>query len=407
MIQYQSLNNSLISGSPVFPIIDLGLHGFADTFYPKNLSTIASRTAPLICCLDKGTGLVQLQNVTVAEERYNLIDYSYTSSNSQVSRRHWQEFFQSVSRKIPIKHGRILEIGSNDGYLLSLFKKGATQIIGIDASETVVLEANSRGIETIHGIFGESDELNITLKEKISEFDLIIANNVLNHSNNPLKFIKDISCFLKRDGIFVFEVPYWYSTISSFRFDQIYLEHITYFTVESLEHFLKTAGLFIYEVELVDYHGGSLRVHAGFSDRFSKSKDDFLALERKIGLKDENTYIVYMNKVNEIKNRFILNLNQYKKAKPFSKIFGVGAAAKANTLLTYFGLTNQDIHFIIDASPLKQGKITPVSLIPIEKDEIISDLSSGLGIVLAWNLNIQLKKKLIEINKNIEFLDIL
>lgn len=406
MIQFKSLNTSLISGNEVTPIIDLGQHGFADTFYPIELKEIASSSAPLVCCLDKTTGLVQLQNITSAKDRYDLVDYSYTSSNSHISRQHWIDFFKSVIDKKILMGGDILEIGSNDGYLLNLFKQYASRIIGVDASSVMVSEANLRGIETIHGIFGESEELNSRIIEMGGKFSVVIANNVLNHANNPTKFVKDISFLLGSEGMFIFEVPYWYSTILSLRFDQIYLEHITYFTVESLEYLLKTADLYINDVELVDYHGGSLRVYASAKKESSINKSNLIALEESLKLKDENTYKIYMNKVNAVKSKFFENLEIHKKNRNFSAIFGVGAAAKANTLLTYFGLNNKSIDFIVDSSPFKQNKITPVSLIPIKNDEILTEISNGLGIVLAWNLGTNLKNKLLTINKNIEFLDI-
>ena len=406
-MQFKSNNTSLISGCETVPIIDLGQHGFADSFYPIELKDIASKTVPLVCCLDKTTGLVQLQNITVAKDRYDLVDYSYTSSNSQISQEHWNEFFNSVTSKINLQGGYILEIGSNDGYLLSLFKRITSNVTGLDASTTMVTEANSRGINTVHGIFGESEKLNPNIGDVERKFDAILANNVLNHANNPLKFVKEISSLLNRDGVFIFEVPYWCNTISSLRFDQIYLEHITYFTVGSLEYLLSTAGLYINEVELVNYHGGSLRVYASFKKECSLNKGNFIVLENNLKLKDEKTYVLYVNKVNQVRDNFLKNLTKLKEKNQTSTVFGVGAAAKANTLLTYYGLNSQSVEFIVDSSPFKQGKITPVSLIPIMADETLTKVSNGIGIILAWNLSDNLKNKLLSINKNIEFLDIL
>jgi SAM-dependent methyltransferase len=407
MMQFISNNTSLISGCETIPIIDLGNHGFADSFYSLELKDLASKTVPLVCRLDKTTGLVQLQNITVAKDRYDLVDYSYTSSNSQISREHWNEFFNSVKNKINLQGGYILEIGSNDGYLLSLFKQITSNVIGVDASANMVTEANSRGIDTVHGIFGESEDLISNIGDVDRKFNAILANNVLNHANNPLKFVKEISSLLNKDGVFIFEVPYWYNTISSLRFDQIYLEHITYFTVESLEYLLSTADLYINEVELVDYHGGSLRVYASFRKEYSSNKENFLALEDKLELKSESTYFTYMNQINQVRDSFLKNLTRYRNEKPASTIFGIGAAAKANTLLTYYGLNSQSIEFIVDSSPFKQGKITPVSLIPIVDDQILVSVSNGVGVILAWNLSNNLKDKLRSINMSLQFLDIM
>lgn len=406
LIQFKSINDSLISGYPVVPIINLGFHGFADSFYPPELAEQARESAPLICCLDKTTGLVQLKNLTVAADRYNLVDYSYTSSNSIIAQEHWNNFFKAVLAKLGTNTENILEIGSNDGYLLSLFKNFGHIVLGVDASQAMVTRANLKGIRTIQGIFGESTISTSEINKHSENFSLIIANNVINHSNNPINFVKEVASYLNEDGTFIFEVPYWYSTISSLRFDQIYLEHITYFTVESLEHLLKTANLYINDVELVDYHGGSLRVYSSFKNAYSSNKDKFINLEATLNLKEEKTYINYVKKINQNKDIFLKNLENFQSLHPTRLVFGIGAAAKSNTLLTYYGLDTKKINFIVDSSPFKQGKITPVTCIPIKKDEILLDIKSGLGVILAWNLSKTLKEKILNINSNIDFLDL-
>ena len=157
-------------------------------------------------------------------------------------------------------------------------------------------------------------------------------------------------------------------------------------------------NIFMLEIftDLLDPKQGTILIQLAFAT----------LAEESLKLKDENTYKIYMSKVNAVKSKFFENLEIHKKNTNFSAIFGVGAAAKANTLLTYFGLNNKSIDFIVDSSPFKQNKVTPVSLIPIKNDETLAEISNGLGIVLAWNLGTNLKNKLLTINKNIKFLDI-
>jgi 2-polyprenyl-3-methyl-5-hydroxy-6-metoxy-1,4-benzoquinol methylase len=361
----------------------------------------ASLAAPLICRLDKYSGLVQVQNLTFAEDRYNYVDYAYTSSNSQISRDHWSEFITSVDKRKKLNSSKVLEIGSNDGFLLRLAKAYTKNIVGIDASDYMVNMANRSGIKTIKGIFGESPEVIESLKKEYNDFDFIFANNVVNHSNNPVKFISDITRLISNDGILVFEVPYWLETIKTYRFDQIYHEHITYFSIESAEFLLNKCGLYINDVQVVDYHGGSLRIYASLNNGRSKAVDDLLEIEKEFRLKEVSTYVEYSNKILRIKDNFLEKIEQ----KNYKCIFGIGAAAKANTFLTYYGFNQKSMRFILDSSPFKQGKITPVTKIPIVADDFVSTLNEGTGIVLAWNLGASLKTKLLSINSNLEFID--
>ena len=401
MIKYQSIIRSLVSDEITNPIIDLGAHGFADSFFNKNMVDEASVAAPLICRLDKYSGLIQVENLTFADDRYNYVDYAYTSSNSQISRDHWSEFITSVDNRKRLNSSKVLEIGSNDGFLLRLAKAYTNNIVGIDASDYMVNMANRSGIKTIKGIFGESPEVIESLKKEYNDFDFIFANNVVNHSNNPIKFISDITRVIANDGILVFEVPYWLETIKTYRFDQIYHEHITYFSIESAEFLLNKCGLYINDVQVVDYHGGSLRIYASLNNARSKAMDDLLEIERGFKLKEESTYVEYSNKIIRIKDNFLEKIEQ----KNYKCIFGIGAAAKANTFLTYYGFNQKSMRFILDSSPFKQGKITPVTKIPIVADDFVSTLNEGTGIVLAWNLGASLKTKLLGINSNLEFID--
>ena len=406
-MQYKNLSESLISGNETIPIIDLGNHGFADSFFPLNMSNEACKSMPLICRLDKTSGLVQLENISFAADRYSLVDYSYSSSNSNASRDHWNEYAFFLHKEVGLKNINVLEVGSNDGFLLEQIKNYTSNILGIDASPTMTAYANSKGIRTITGVFGESPDLSSNLREHYKEFDLIIANNVLNHSNDPVKFLKLVSSHLSSDGLFVLEVPYWLNTIKSLRFDQIYLEHITYFTVESINNLVLAAGLYIKDVSLVDYHGGSLRVLVGKNRFHSSSKDKFIDSEKRFNLKHEKTYLDYVKKINQARSNFFVRMEKEVNLDKSATVFGVGAAAKANTLLTYYGLNSQKMKFIVDSSILKQGKMTPVTLIPIVPDNQVQQIMSGVGVVLAWNLNTFLKSALLKLNPKIKFVDTL
>lgn len=405
-INYRSNNKSLISGEETIQIIDLGQHGFADSFFPKSQMELALQSAPLVCQLDQETGLVQLLNLTESSQRYAGLEYSYTSSNSHTAKMHWQNFIAHVNHFKSMKSRSVLEIGSNDGFLLGVAKLHTGDVLGVDASPYMTDIANRSGIDTLAGPFGESETLKEDIQKRNSTFDFIFANNVLNHSNDPINFVKDVSELLKEDGIFVFEVPYWYNTITSLHFDQIYHEHVTYFTVKSAVALLAAAKLSIRDVSVVDYHGGSLRILASKGNlNDCEMAEVLIAREGVERLFSPDRYREYVEAITLKRDAFMEKLHNCRNLEK-KLIFGVGAAAKANTLLTFYGFSSETMDFILDASPHKQGKITPVTRIPIIGDEKVSGITNGLGVVLAWNIAAPIQKKLLDINNELEFLNI-
>ena len=407
LINSKSETKSLITGSETVKILDLGIHGYADSFFLPNEIEKASFGLPLVCRLDIETGLVQTETVTNPVERYSGVDYSYTSSNSVTAKQHWINFADALTSRRSLVNSKILEIGSNDGFLLSQFLGKAAKVVGVDASPYMVARANSAGIETHQGIFGLDSELALRLKELSNGFDVIIANNVLNHANDPVQFVKNVSEALALNGEFVFEVPYWLETVKSLHFDQIYHEHVTYLTAHSIEKLLETAGLFIEHIETVNYHGGSLRVIARHikTIEIAPSLTRLKEIEEVEDLMNPSRYERYFKDILAQKERFLQQLKSYT-LEEGSVIFGIGAAAKANTLLTFYGLDNSKIDFLLDASELKQGKITPITKIPIYPDSYLAKQKGGIGITLAWNIGESIKEKLLTLNRNIEVISI-
>jgi len=404
-IKYISNLNSLISGSQTSTILNLGNHGFADSFFSEKDKDKAGESVPLICQLDKETGLIQLLNLTNPGERYGKVDYSYTSSNSKISREHWEKFAYYLFAQFSSQNSNVLEIGSNDGFLLEVMQKHGYKVLGVDASNSMSNFAKINGINTLAGVFGESEKLLDEIIEFSNSYKIIIANNVLNHSNDPISFVRSIKKLLSNDGIFIFEVPYWFQTIKSLHFDQIYHEHVTYFTVKSVRELLKVVGLEIMNVEIVDYHGGSLRVTAGHQSNYNDNLvESMIEMETKEGLFDVSRYEKYFIDISDARNKFMLQVE--KTLKLGKTVFGVGAAAKANTLLTFYGLDHTYLDFILDASKFKQNKITPVTKIPIYGDSHIEKMSNAVGVLLAWNIGREVEKKLLSINSELEFMSL-
>jgi hypothetical protein len=230
---------------------------------------------------------------------------------------------------------------------------------------------------------------------------------VFNHANDPVAFASAVADLLAKDGVFVFEVPYWASMIESERFvDMVYHEHISYFTIKSIWNLLQQVGLEIADFDIVDYHGGSLRVIARHS---TDNGMPFLvrgAIENEtaMGLFDTKFYETLQTKFEAQRNKWVSNFYQILVKEPDAVIIGVGAAAKANTWLTWHGLNKTHLHCITDASEFKQGKYTPLSRIPIRGDDEFAKHTNPYALVLSWNIGEPLKNALLKINPNTKFL---
>ena len=390
-------------GNKLTKILDFGMHPFADTFVSEHQLYKSEPVLPLECFVDFESGLIQLGCISNDYDRYNQYEYSYTSSNSKVSRKHWDDFYNTMCLRFNPNKNFIIEIGSNDGYLLEKFHTDNT-ILGIDASKEMVNQCNYKGIRSINEVFNKAVAVDVRKQYGICDF--IIANNVFNHSNNPIDFAAGVFELLSHDGIFIFEMPYWGTTVSSGKFDQIYHEHITYFTVKSAYNILRAAGLTVIDVDFVDYHGGSIRVTAKKEDsvRLIKKIKELILLEEFQGLFFPYTYVKWMDKIKSDRIKFLNKLYKIKEENPNVPIIGVGAAAKANTLLNYYSLNNSVIDYITDSSPNKQGKYTPLSRIPIVSDDIFKNYDKVYALILSWNIQDSLKETLSSINSNIEYI---
>ena len=384
-------------------IINLGSHAYADTFISEQRQFEALPVYMLFCNLCKKCGQIQTGVETKPEERYGLHNYSYTSANSASSKNHWKKYTTEVLEKLLIeKKSTIIEIGSNDGFLLSQFKKSGHDVLGVDASDYMCKIAIEKGIPSISTIFNEHTSKKIKQKVKTAP-NLIVANNVFNHSDEPISFAKGVNNLLKPGGYFVFELPYWRCSIESMKIDQIYHEHVSYFTARSSKQLMNSTGFEILDIEVVDYHGGSIRVYA------KKVKNDPInnpivdkMIQDETHLFELSTYQEMMSSFDKSKHRFVSKLINMKSRE--KKIVAVGAAAKGNTFLTYLNLDTSILDYVTDASRHKQGKYTPLTNIPIVDDSILKNYDDVCVLILSWNLAKKLGPKLKKINPNLEII---
>ncbi len=385
-------------------IIDLGIQPFADTFIAEDRLDEPDLIFPLVCDLCSACGHIQTKYVTDPAHRYSGHAYSYTSSNSGFARNHWQQFAQEVPEKtgLPSK-ALIVEVGSNDGFLAEQFQMRGHRVIGVDASSYMAGLANERKVETVVGVFGP--ELAERLLSEYGRAQLIVANNVFNHSDTPVDFARAAAALLAPGGTFVFEAPYWCIGIRDGRFDQIYHEHVSYFTVRSAAKILEQAEMRISGVEIVDYHGGSLRIYARRREDASAAcvdAEQMIEEERSSGIFEKKTYDIFMQEIMGQRDRFLQYV--YGLKSEGGSIVGVGAAAKANTFLNYYNMDSTVIDYVTDASVHKQGKYTPLTRIPICGDEVFADYGEVYALILSWNIADTLKQILLNINPKIQFI---
>jgi len=384
-------------------IIDLGMHPFADTFIPADSLSRCDKLYPLVCDVCLRCGQIQLRTVTEPEARYQDCEYSYTSSNSAFSRRHWVSFAETVSRHIGLQPGElVIELGSNDGFLAAQFKAAGQRVLGVDPSKAMAYLAQGRGVKTVIGFFSEA--LADNLVARTGPARLIVANNVANHANDPLDFMRGVRRLLADDGTFVFELPYWLRQVEQHRIDQIYHEHVTYFTVTYAAALTRAAGLTLTHVEEVDYHGGSLRAYCRKAGEVDESVDRLRRLELEAGVFLPETYSTLMATVGIQRSERLERIHRITRGG--ESLVAIGAAAKGNTFLNYYGLNSTIIDVVTDASPQKIGKYTPATRIPITPDSHLASYERGVhAIVLAWNLTEALRKTLRDINPHIQFLE--
>ena len=382
-------------------IIDLGEHSFADRFIPKHKLQIKDPTYPLILDLCLNCAFIQSRFITNPKNRYLAIDYSYTSSNSNYSKNHWIEFANSIEKKNDLKNKKIVEIGSNDGFLSYLLKKKGAEVLGVDASEFMV-KMSKKKINAIQSIFTFKESKKI--KDLFGEADIIIANNVFNHSDKPIDFLKGVYNLLKKDAIFIFEQPNFTVGVLSLKFDQIYHEHVSYFTAKNIKSILKNSNFKILSLSKNKYHGGSIRTIATKKNSDAKEYkiDKFIYYENINNIYKLKFYKEMMKKIHLKKSKFLTKLSNLTASG--YKLAGIGAGAKSNTFLTFYGLNHRIISFLTDSSKFKQNKYTPITRIIIKDDTHLANYKKISCIILSWNISGLVIKKIKKLNNKIKII---
>ena len=315
-------------------------------------------------------------------------NYLYTSSTSKTFRDHFVNASKKYIKELKLKSNKsyIIDVGSNDGVALKPFKdQKFKKILGIEPAKNLANLANKNKIKTFNGFLTKKN-----LKKIKKNADLILASNVFAHSDNLKEMAECMLNLLSSKGTIIIEVQYLMNTMKDLTFDNIYHEHYNYWSLTSLINFFKQFNATIYKAEKINTHGGSIRIYIkkGKKTKIDKSVNQLIKEENNYGIKDFRTYQKFGDKVYNIRNNVIKNLNKLKKQG--KKIIGYGSPAKATTALNFFGTTDQ-IDFIVEDNKLKHNKFIPGVKIPIYSKNKVKD-KNNITLVLAWNFFEEIKK---------------
>lgn len=365
--------------------IDLGMSPLSNSYLKKEELCNKESFYPLHAYVCEKCFLVQLEEFETPDRIFS--DYAYFSSFSESWLKHAEQYTQMISAKLSLgESSNVIEIASNDGYLLQYFKLKNIPVLGIEPAANVAEVAKQKGIPTMVEFFGE--KLANELKGKGLLADLIIGNNVLAHVPNINDFVKGLKIALKPYGTITIEFPHLLRLIQNNQFDTIYHEHFSYLSFTTVQTIFEAHGLKIFDVDELLTHGGSLRIYAcniEETDRFmSKNVLELLTEEEKCGFKSIGTYTAFNESIKVTKRQLLQFLIRAKNEG--KKIAGYGAPAKGNTLLNFCGIRCDFIDFTVDRSPYKQGLYLPGTHIPVFSPEKIKDEKPDYVLLLPWNL---------------------
>ena len=360
--------------------LSLGLSPLAN-----NLKTKASDTEqlyPLELNLCKDCFNTQLSVVVPPDEMFD--DYLYLSSTTEKFRNHFISLANKLQKEFKLnKKSLVVDIGSNDGIFLKPLDDLGINSIGVEPAKNVAAIANKNKLETFNSYFNKSVVHKIN--NKYGKADIVSAFNVFAHGDDLKQIALDSETLLKKNGVFIFEVQYFLDTLKDLTFDNIYHEHVNFWTVTSLLSFFSNLNLKLYKVEKVDTHGGSIRVYCSKNKKIKThaSVNKFLNEEVKFGVSKISTYLKFSEKISTRRDKSIAMLSKLKKEN--KKIIGFAAPAKATTALNFYGIDSNFIDYIIEDNSLKHNKFVPGVDIKIISKDMVNPEEVDYVLVLAWN----------------------
>jgi len=365
--------------------VDLGMQPLCESYVGSNQLNQMEPFFPLHTYVCDNCFLVQLEEYVSPKEIFS--EYAYFSSYSDAWLKHAESYVEMITKKLKLtEKSLVLEVASNDGYLLQYFVKKGIPVLGIEPAANVAEVAIKNGVKTLVTFFDLDIARKIANEQRYA--DLLIGNNVLAQVPDLNEFVESTKIVLNHSGVITMEFPHLMRLIDRNQFDTIYHEHFSYFSFISVEKIFAAHGLTIYDVEELPTHGGSLRIYARHVEDKSKpvtaSVNKLRELEISEGFADLQKYSSFAEKVKETKRNllyFLIKLKQNGKS-----IVGYGAPGKGNTLLNYCGIRTDFLDYTVDRNPYKQGKFLPGTHVPILHPNKIKETKPDYVLILPWNI---------------------
>ncbi len=372
--------------------VDLGMSPLCESYVTRNQLDGMEAYYPLHVLVCGSCFLVQLKEYVSPADIFS--EYAYLSSYSTSWVEHAKRYCQMIQARLGLgARSLVVELASNDGYLLQHFRPLGVSVLGIEPAANVAKAALARGVSTLVEFFGT--RLAERLVKEGSQADLIVGNNVLAQVPDLNDFTAGMAHLLAPEGVITLEFPHLERLMAETQFDTIYHEHFSYFSLVTIERLAARHGLMLFDVEELPTHGGSLRVylaHERSSHAVEPAVARLLKRERRLGLEDLSTYRAFAEQVKQTKRRLLAFLIEAKDAG--KRICGYGAPGKGNTLLNYCGIGTDFLDFTVDRSPYKQGRFTPGMHIPIRPVKAIDEARPDFLLILPWNLKDEIVRQM-------------
>ena len=375
-------------------LIDLGSAPPSNAYLTKLTMRRQEKWFPLKVLVCESCWLVQAESYSRATELFN-DEYAYFSSFSTIWLAHAQNYVSAMVERFGLSNESfVVEVASNDGYLLQYVKQRGIPCLGIEPTASTASAARLKGIETLEEFFGVGLAKNLIDQGK--QPDLLVANNVLAHVSDINDFVRGCALLLKPQGVVTFEFPHLMQLIEQKQFDTIYHEHFSYLSFSTVDQIFRENGLTVFDVKELGTHGGSIRVIAQRTDtgkyHINENVTKLLDEETAAGMKNVVYYLGFQKQADKVKNDFLAFLVE---AKCQGKaVAAYGAAAKGNTLLNYAGVRPDLLPYVVDKNPNKQGKYLPGSRIPIVAEAHLRDKRPDYVVILPWNLKTEIIEQL-------------
>jgi SAM-dependent methyltransferase len=365
--------------------VDLGMSPLCESYVPADALDRMEAFYPLHVWVCRECLLVQLQEYVAPEQIFS--EYAYFSSYSSAWLKHAEDYTAMIAKRLALDQSSfVVELASNDGYLLQYFVQRGIPCLGVEPAANVARAAVEKGVETLVAFFGEATARQ--MREAGRSADLVLGNNVLAQVPDVNDFVAGMRTILKPAGTITLEFPHLLRLIEGNQFDTIYHEHFSYFSLRAAERILEAHGLAAFDVEELWTHGGSLRLYAHHAeDRTRSARPGLEALrarEKAGGFDRLEAHLQFEGRVRETKRRLLELLIDAKRSG--KSIAGYGAPGKGNTLLNYCGIRTDFLDYTVDRNPYKQGKFLPGTHVPIHPPSRIDETRPDYVLVLPWNL---------------------